>query len=168
MPEKRLAQFQIEISEAEKELMSLEEEMERTRSYEIKPEGRSLLKELAVAFENILDNPDIQNNIDAIIIEGHTDDIGGSAYNRDLSTKRATAVVNYLMEVNPALEQKYGRYFAATGYSKFRPIAEGTSEEARQKNRRIEISIAIKDSNVRNVIDKYLEETKDLLYKSSE
>lgn len=132
-------------------------------SYEIKSEGKALLKELASAFENILDNSDIRENIDAIIIEGHTDDVGSSAFNRDLSTKRATAVVNYLMAVNPKLEQKYGRYFAATGYSEFRPIAEGTSKEARQQNRRIEISIAIKDSNVRNVIDKYLEETKELL-----
>lgn len=132
-------------------------------SYDIKAEGKALLKELATAFENILDTPDIVENIDAIIIEGHTDDVGSSAYNRDLSTKRATAVVNYLMEVNPNLEKKYGRYFAATGYSEFRPIAEGTSNEARRQNRRIEISIAIKDSNVRKVIDNYLEETKSLL-----
>jgi chemotaxis protein MotB len=63
------------------------------------------------------------------------------------------------MASNPSLEIKYGKYFSASGYSEFRPIAEGTSEAARQRNRRIEISINIKDSNVQKIIDDYLSST---------
>ena len=128
-------------------------------SYSIKPEGKKLLKQFALAFERILDDGDIRENIDAITIEGHTDDTGPSDYNRELSSKRAFTVVNYLMASNPSLEIKYGKYFSASGYSEFRPIAEGTSEAARQRNRRIEISINIKDSNVQKIIDDYLSST---------
>ena len=128
-------------------------------SYSIKPDGKKLLKQFALAFERILDDDDIRENIDAVTIEGHTDDTGPSDYNRELSSKRAFTVVNYLMTSNPSLETKYGKYFAASGYSEFRPIAEGTSEAARQKNRRIEISINIKDSNVQKIIDEYLSTT---------
>lgn len=127
-------------------------------SYNIKTEGKALITQLAIAFERILDNDEIRKNIDAINIEGHTDITGTADYNRELSTKRATTVVNYMMESNPDLKNKYGKYFAATGYSEFRPIALGNTEEAHRKNRRIEISIIIKDSNVQKIIEDYLEE----------
>lgn len=125
-------------------------------SYYIKPEGKTLLKQFAIAFEKILDDPDVRENIDAITVEGHSDDRGSADYNRELSSKRAYTVVNYLMASNPALEEKYGSYFASSGYSEFRPIASGSSEESRRKNRRIEISINIKDSNVQDIISEYL------------
>jgi chemotaxis protein MotB len=131
-------------------------------SYEIKPEGKELLKHLAVAFEKILDDENIRSNIDAINVEGHTDSRGTAEYNRDLSVKRSTAVVNYLMRANPGLEEKYGRYFAATGFSEFRPIAVEYTEKDREKNRRIEISIIVKDSNIQSVIEKYLEDTEEM------
>jgi len=132
-------------------------------SYTIKTDGQKLLKQFAIAFEKILDDSSIRDNIDAVIIEGHTDDTGSSDYNRELSSKRAYTVVNYLMSSNPGLERKYGRYFSASGFSEFRPIAEGTSEKARQKNRRIEISINIKDSNIQNIINEYLSDTDKIM-----
>lgn len=131
-------------------------------SYYIKSEGKQLLKQFAVAFEKILDDGSIRDNIDSINIEGHTDDTGAASYNRELSGKRATVVLNYLMESNPQLESNYGRYFAASGYSKFRPMVQGTSESARQKNRRIEISINVKDSNIQNIINDYLSESTEV------
>lgn len=128
-------------------------------SYKLKAEGKKLLDQLAEAFERVLDDNSIRSNIDAINIQGHTDHIGSSEDNRDLSAKRATAVVSYLMSSNQDLENKYGKYFAASAYSEFRPIASGDSESVRSKNRRIEISITLKDSNVQKVIDDYLEES---------
>ncbi len=128
-------------------------------SFTIKEEGKGLLDQLAVAFEEVLDDPDTRASIDAIAIQGHTDERGSGAYNRDLSSKRATAVVNYLMNSNGSLERKYGRYFASSGYSEFRPIASGTSETAYSQNRRIEISVILRDENVQNVIQQYLQES---------
>ena len=61
-----------------------------------------------------------------------------------------------MLNSNVNLETRYGEYFAASAYSEFRPIAEGENEEAYSQNRRIEISVILKDSNVQNIIDEYL------------
>ena len=61
------------------------------------------------------------------------------------------------------LEEKYARYFGVTGFSKFRPISLGEDEASMQMNRRIEISIVIKDSNISKVIDDYLNEVASMM-----
>jgi chemotaxis protein MotB len=125
-------------------------------SYAIKDEARPLLDNLARALGTVLDDPDVRAAIDTIVIQGHTDERGSDPLNWDLSAKRATAVLDYLFAANPALQQSYGSYFAASAYSRFRPIDPGKSEEAYQKNRRIELAVIPRDDNVRKVIDEYL------------
>lgn len=129
----------------------------------IKEDGKRLIAKLADSFESVLNDSDVRANIDAVTIQGHADARGSDSYNRELSSKRAAAVVNYMMSSNSTLEQRYGAYFAATGFSEHRPLVEGTTEEAYQQNRRIEISLVLKDSNIQDVIDQYLEDTKKLL-----
>jgi chemotaxis protein MotB len=132
-------------------------------SYKLKPEAKELLAQLSKAFEKVLENSEVRENIDAISIDGHADSLGAADYNRELSTRRATEVVNFMFAVNPNLEKKYGEYFAANGFSEFRPISRGTDEKSREANRRIEISIVVKDSNIQKVIERYLEDTKGIL-----
>ncbi|MGB3368368.1 MAG: OmpA family protein [Acidaminobacteraceae bacterium] len=131
-------------------------------SYNLKAEGKQLLSKLADAFEDVLDDSNTRANIDAINIQGHTDSRGDSEYNRDLSTKRATAVINYLMHDNTNLENKYGKYFLAGGYSEFRPVSSAKTEAAYSLNRRIEISVILKDASIQDVIDEYLEESQNI------
>ncbi|SDY40524.1 OmpA family protein [Tindallia californiensis] len=128
----------------------------------VKREGIELLDQLAIAFERVLDDRSTRNNIDAISIQGHTDNTGSAEYNRDLSTRRATSVVNHMMNANPNLERKYADFFAATGYSEFRPIASNRTASGRSQNRRIEISIILKDDQVQNIIETYLEDSMDI------
>ncbi len=130
-----------------------------TNSYTIKEEGKILLDKLALAFENVLSDNEVRGFIDAIAIQGHTDERGNSDYNRELSANRAAAVVNYLMSSNATLEEAYGAYFTASAYSEYRPVDSGTSEEAYAKNRRIEISIILRDAQIQDVINDYLEES---------
>jgi chemotaxis protein MotB len=125
-------------------------------SFAIKKEGQPLLDTLARALGKVLADPEVRENIDAVLIQGHTDERGSSSVNRDLSAKRANAVLGYLFEVNKTLEQTYGNYFAASAYSKFRPINPAKTEQAYAQNRRIEISLVLKDANVRKVIDDYM------------
>ncbi len=69
-----------------------------------------------------------------ITLEGHTDNVGGSAYNEQLSQRRADAVKKYLAE-------KFGieaSRLSAKGYGLNRPIASNATKEGRQKNRRVE------------------------------
>ena len=124
-------------------------------SYALKPEGKALLSTLALALENVLADEAVRENIDAMLVQGHTDERGSSAYNFDLAAKRANAVLNFMFETNPRLEQVYGSFFAASAYSKFRPLNPDKTEAAYEQNRRIELSLVLKDANVRKVIDEY-------------
>src|SRR5579863_3809730 len=76
-----------------------------------------------------------------IAIQGHTDERGSAPHNWELSAKRATAVLDYLFESNKALAEQYGSYFAASAYSKFRPINTAQNEAAYRQNRRIELAV---------------------------
>jgi chemotaxis protein MotB len=104
----------------------------------------------------VLADANVRENIDAITIQGHTDERGPASFNRDLSAKRANAVLDYLFETNRALENIYGSYFASSAYSEFRPINLAKTEAAYEQNRRIEISVVLKDAHVRKVIDEYM------------
>ena len=78
------------------------------------------------------DNPDKQ-----IQIEGHTDNIGPAAYNKDLSQRRANAVKDYL--VNKGIDS---RRISAVGYGEEKPLASNDDEvNGRELNRRVELVI---------------------------
>ncbi|MCK5811649.1 MAG: OmpA family protein [Clostridiales bacterium] len=130
-----------------------------TGSSEIKSEGKALLTQLAVAFEVILNDSEVRDYIDSISVEGHTDSQGSVSFNRELSSERATNVLNYIMYANPDLETKYGSYFAATGFSELRPISSNNTTSGMADNRRIEFSIKVKDDNVQKIIEEYLNST---------
>src|SRR6185369_2738057 len=86
-------------------------------SYTVKPEGKRLLATLAQAFSRVLADAAVRENVDVILVQGHTAERGTSTYNRDLSARRANAVLNYMFETNRTLEQSYGAYFASSAYS---------------------------------------------------
>lgn len=127
-----------------------------TGSYKIKGQSKEVLNHLAKSFQKILQDEETRKYIDAIEIQGHADSRTGGTPNSVLSSNRATAVVDYLMNVNPALKNQYGEYFAASGYSSFRPRVDGNNEEAWSKNRRIEISVILKDPAIKELINEYL------------
>ncbi|MBI5149288.1 MAG: OmpA family protein [Candidatus Omnitrophica bacterium] len=74
-------------------------------------------------------------------IEGHTDDIpikySGWKSNWELSATRALSVVHYFTGTSGVDPNR----LSATGYGEYRPVAENTTAEGRQKNRRVEIVI---------------------------
>jgi chemotaxis protein MotB len=125
-------------------------------SHTIKPDGKRFLDTLAKAFANVLADPNVRQNIDVILVQGHTDERGTVAYNRELSAKRANAVLNHMFDANRTLEQAYGSYFASSAYAEFRPLNLEKNEAAYQQNRRIEISVVLKDAGIRNLIDEYI------------
>ena len=67
---------------------------------------------------------------------GHTDNQGGVALNQELSRERALTVRNYLIE-NGIDESR----LLAEGFGQQRPIADNSTEEGRQQNRRTELYI---------------------------
>jgi chemotaxis protein MotB len=127
-----------------------------SNSYVIRPEGKRFLDSVAKAFANVLSDPEVRQNIDTILVQGHTDERGTVEYNRELSARRANAVLDYMFDADRALGDSYGAYFASSAYSEFRPLNTAKNEAAFQQNRRIEISVVLKDASVRSVIDEYM------------
>lgn len=127
-------------------------------SYKIKDQSKEILNRLAVSFQKILQDEETRKYIDAIEIQGHADARQGAISNSMLSSNRATSVVDYLMSVNPVLGKEYGEYFAASGYSSYRPRVYGDNEDAYKANRRIEISVIVKDPAIKNLINEYLKQ----------
>ena len=125
-------------------------------SSEITQNGYKLLGKFSLAFENILDDPSVRDNIDSVVITGYADSDDSYDNNYILSCERAVAVITAMMKKNPVLENTYGEYFQASGFSEFRPVANGGDEAAKSKNRRIQISINIKDSSIKDIISDYM------------
>lgn len=124
-----------------------------TGSYWIKPDAEAPLKQLASVFSQFLSDSSNAKYIDSIVISGHTDTDGTPETNRTLSTERANSVLTFLLNngLNP-----YAQYFCAAGYGETRPVASNYSEEGKAQNRRIEISIILKDDTVLEIVDDYL------------
>ncbi len=99
--------------------------------------GRARLKDgstrvMVNALEMIKAHPDKR-----ILVAGYTDNVGDPDSNLKLSTARAEAVREWLIEASgiPATQ------FAIQGYGDTRPIVKNDSESGRAKNRRVEITL---------------------------
>jgi len=121
---------------------------------DLKPESVVILNRLIDVFYTFLSNPDNAKYIESIIIAGHTDSDGTEENNQILSTSRANAVLAYLLS-SDALKP-YSQYFCAAGYGETRPVADNSTEEGKAQNRRIEISINLRDDTVMDLMNNYL------------
>ena len=70
-------------------------------------------------------------------VEGHTDSVGTDQYNQRLSERRAEAVRNVLVN-EYGVE---GGRVNSVGYGESRPVADNSTEEGRQINRRVEAEV---------------------------
>lgn len=77
-----------------------------------------------------------ENSLAKIKIIGHTDDKGTEEYNLALSQKRAYAVKDFFVKNQIVQDRLF-----ATGFGENQPVVKGDSEEARAKNRRVEIKL---------------------------
>jgi chemotaxis protein MotB len=120
----------------------------QTGSWAVGTEGRRAIVEVGKV---LAQNPDI-----TVLIEGHTDNdkiignIGGGIENNwDLSTKRATAIVNILGENKDVIKQN----LTAAGRGEFAPITGNETAEGKAKNRRIEIILTPKLDEISKMLN---------------
>ena len=106
----------------------------------IKPESDSLMQEI---INVIKENPHIKK----LAIEGHTSSEGSDKYNLKLSDKRAKAVMDYLVKKGELPKEM----FTAKGFGEGKPIAEESTEEGKEKNRRVEFNITARKHNRKKV-----------------
>ncbi len=74
--------------------------------------------------------------ITRVTVEGHTDDEGEDWYNKDLSQRRAQAVVEYLIGKGVDPEK-----LTPIGYGEEKPIDDNTTRKGRARNRRVEFKV---------------------------
>lgn len=70
-------------------------------------------------------------------IEGHTDSVGGDAYNQRLSENRGSSVLQYLTQQGLPVGS-----LTAKGFGETQPVASNDSANGRQQNRRVELVIS--------------------------
>jgi outer membrane protein OmpA-like peptidoglycan-associated protein len=95
---------------------------------ELRPQNRELLARIAGV---LLTAEDF-----GIQVYGHTDDVGSPGYNQRLSERRAESVRRYLVASGVPTAA-----ITATGFGMSRPLVAGSSDVARQRNRRVEIAV---------------------------
>ena len=118
----------------------------RSGSWKVESEGKKAISGLAGV---LADNPDI-----SVLIEGHTDNVpysgkGPLKGNWDLSTKRATAIVNLLLDNPQILPQN----LTAAGRGEYLPIAPNSNAEGRAANRRIEVVLSPQLDEIKQIIN---------------
>ena len=79
----------------------------------------------------LINHPEIK-----VRIEGHTDARGDDAYNKDLSQRRASAVMTYLVKKGVPAER-----LEAVGFGEEKPVASNDTPAGRAQNRRVEFNI---------------------------
>ncbi len=122
----------------------------------LKPESLSVLNELIDAFSAFLSDENTLQYVDSIVIAGHTDSTGTEEDNRILSTDRANSVLSYLLAGKNGQLAPYAGYFCSAGYGETRPVADNSTFAGQAQNRRIEISMIIKDETVLDIVEQYL------------
>ena len=95
-------------------------------SDKLRPESTPTLNELVKALAT---HPTLR-----VEIEGHTDSVGADAYNRDLSSRRARAVVGWLASQGIAASR-----LTSAGKGESEPVGDNGTEAGRQQNRRVVI-----------------------------
>jgi len=97
----------------------------KTNSADVTPESQDILTKV---YNTMIGNPELE-----VEIQGYTDNVGKRTVNVRLSQRRADAVKAYI--VGKGIE---GKRITTKGFGPDRPIAPNTTEESKQKNRRIE------------------------------
>jgi outer membrane protein OmpA-like peptidoglycan-associated protein len=100
-----------------------------TGRYSLRPLAREKLARLSGI---VLNYPGLK-----LEAEGHTDNVGGEEFNQKLSEQRANAVREYLISQGIAPEK-----VTADGKGFSMPVAENTTADGRQKNRRVELIVS--------------------------
>ena len=94
----------------------------------LKPEAKAKMDDLVGKIKAI--------TLEVVISVGHTDSVGGDAYNQKLSVRRAEAVKAYLVSKGIEANRVY-----TEGKGKKQPVADNKTAEGRAKNRRVEIEV---------------------------
>jgi len=132
-------------------------------SYELSPKGRQFLDKFVPIYINtIFTNPTLSENVENIIIQGHTDSQMFAdaktpeeqfTKNMELSLQRAAAVQDYMLKTKydkknaPALS----KMIVVEGKSFSEPVLDNNGKEDYAKSRRVELKLRVKGKSLSRV-----------------
>ena len=92
----------------------------------LRPDAQPTLAEVRKLLQQ---NPSLR-----LSVQGHTDYVGASTHNQQLSASRAQAVVASLTQAGIAADR-----LLAAGFGQTQPLADNATEAGRAQNRRVEL-----------------------------
>ena len=104
----------------------------KTGSAVLSPDAKSTLDQLATKAMNAKGY--------VLEVSGYADSTGNVNFNRQLSQRRADAVIRYLVESHSI---PLRRIITPFGYGELNPVAENETKEGRAQNRRVEIKLLV-------------------------
>ena len=124
--------------------------------HELKDEAKERLKNtLKPYFEIMLKDEEIRENIDKIVIEGHTDSTGSYMYNLHLSQQRALSVMEYIYSWDESENELLQKYLSANGRA-YSDLILKNGVEDREASRRIEVKFNISNQKAIEEIETFL------------
>lgn len=104
----------------------------KTGSAVLSPESKATLDQLATKAMNAKGY--------VLEVSGYADSTGNVNFNRQLSQRRADAVIRYLVESHSI---PLRRIITPFGYGELNPVAQNDTKEGRAQNRRVEIKLLV-------------------------
>jgi outer membrane protein OmpA-like peptidoglycan-associated protein len=136
---KRLAEEKAKRSDAEKQLLSTGLLLMDAVYFET---GKTDISINSKPYLNIIAKMLVKYPKLNIEVSGHTDNVGGAAYNQNLSQGRSQSVRDYMVSVAPELSG----HLSAKGYGMTQPKASNANASGRTLNRRTELQVLNKDA----------------------
>ena len=91
-----------------------------------------------------------------IEITGFASAEGSTAHNKALSQRRAQAVIDYLIETHNIPLRRIGQSF---GFGELQAVADNTTREGREANRRVEVKLLVSRGLNQNVEVRQVKDT---------
>lgn len=120
---------------------------------DLKESGKQFLQEFLPRYFSILLSPEYKDYLAEIIIEGHTDTVGGYLSNLNLSQRRALSVATYCLDENGNVlsNEQIGelrKIVTANGRSYSNPILDSNGNVDMDASRRVEFMFRLKDDEM--------------------
>lgn len=154
----RFPNIKVTISRQDDALRFQGEGLFESNSSDLRPRQKLIVRAMGILLDKILAcytlgerasrQPECDSGnalIEAVQIEGHTDDVNTHKYNLNLSTRRANETLRVIMGEDYRILAHRNRYdqpvMSVSGYGEMRPIADNETDLGKASNRRIDLRI---------------------------
>ena len=123
-----------------------------TGEYNLTAQGRAFVDQFLPVYLNVLFSEEYKPYVSEIIIEGHTDSVGGYLSNLELSQQRALAVAKYVLgdstAVSEAVKEQLRPVVTVNGRSYSDRILDANGREDQDASRRVVFKFRLTDEQM--------------------